>query len=118
MSTTRRVKGHVHLPPDVTAGTSGEVTVELRDVSELDAPSRLRASVQLPTQALKAGDRLPFELHAPEADARRALSLRVQIVGGPSSGAARDAMFLSTQSNPVASQGDVLDAQAPVSQVS
>ena len=114
----RRIQGFVQLPANVMAGTSGEVTVELRDISEQDAPSVLLASVQLPSQALKAAAQLPFEMHAPEADPRRLLSLRVQIAAGPSAGRVRDTVFLSTQNNPVASQGDVLNAQAAVTKVS
>ena len=102
---TRTLSGNAVLPPDVVPGAVGSVRVELRDVSQQDAPSLLLASVDLEGVALAPGATIPFELQAPAADAGRSLALRVQVDAHSQRGGRH--VYLSTQSFPVPATGDV-----------
>ncbi len=101
----RTVSGGVVLPADVAPGAVGSVRVELRDVSQQDAPSLLLAAVDLDAVALAPGARIPFELRAPAAGVGRSLSLRVQVDARSQPGVRH--AYLSTQSFPVPPAGDV-----------
>ncbi len=99
----RRIQGELVLPPDAAPAVAERVSVELRDVSWMDRPSRLLAATSLQGVAVGPGVRLPFSLEAPQGQAGDSLSLRAQI--DLRGGAGCD--YLTTASQPVAPTGDV-----------
>lgn len=114
--TQRTIEGWVQLPPEDPGTPQGDLVVELRDVSTLDAPSRVVATTRISQAPLGAGQRLPFRLQAPATSDTTVLSLRVQLQGQP--GAAAGPLFLTTQSVAVAPSGDVRGLVVPVEKVS
>lgn len=116
--TQRTIEGWVQLPPEDPGTRQGHLLVELRDVSMLDAPSRVVASVSLPQAELGAGQRVPFRLQVPTASAATALNLRVQLQGQAAAAAGTGPLFLTTQAVPVPPLGDVQGLAVPVEKVS
>lgn len=114
--TQRTIEGWVQLPPEDPGTPRGELLVELRDVSALDAPSRVLATARISQTPLGAGQRLAFRLQAPSTPDATVLNLRVQLQG--QAGAAAGPLFLTTQSVAVASSGDVRGLVVPVEKVS
>ena len=53
--TLRTIQGYVQLPAEPVTAQWGAATVELRDVSQMDEPSRVIASVTLPRIRLTPG---------------------------------------------------------------
>lgn len=114
--TQRTIEGWVQLPAADPGAPRGDLLVELRDVSLLDAPSRVLATARFSETPLGAGHRLPFQLQAPAAGEASVLNLRVQLQG--QAGAGAGPLFLTTQSVAVPPSGDVLGLVVPVEKVS
>ena len=116
MPQTRRIRGEVAFPSDVTGGVAGSVTLELRDVSMQDQASTIVASKTMRNVALGANGRITFELDAPVVAQNRSLAMRVEVTMVPSpSGAGVN--FLSTVSTPVSAAGEVDGLVVPVSRI-
>lgn len=117
--TQRTIEGWVQLPPEDPGTHQGQLLVELRDVSMLDAPSRVVASASFHHAGLSAGQRLPFRLDVPAtASAATVLNLRVQLQGQAAAVTGAGPLFLTTQAVPVPPLGDVQGLAVPVEKVS
>jgi putative lipoprotein len=113
----RTISGEIVLPPDASAGHAKTVTIEIRDVSEADAPSTVVASKTLHRVALTPGARIPFSFKAPAVPGRR-LALRVQIDPASTTRALAGAGgYLTTQSIGVDAEGNVERLEAPVTAI-
>ena len=97
----RRIEGKLLLPAD--AAGSARVRIELRDVSNQDMASVLLAACDLDDVTLAPGAPIGFHLDAPEGSG--SLQMRVQANAIRPDGA--PAVYLTTQSYPVAPAGDV-----------
>jgi putative lipoprotein len=98
------IHGEIVLPPDAPTGRAGEVVVELRDVTLLDAPSRVIAEQRLRDVPLHPGGRIPFRLEAPEVPPGGSFSVRAHVdIDG--SGRVAPGDFLTTTSHPVPAGG-------------
>ncbi|AUD02812.1 YbaY family lipoprotein [Spirosoma pollinicola] len=75
----RSVAGDILLPPTSPASTASYVLIEVRDVSEVDAPSVVVAQQRLTGISLQPGGHIHFHLQAPEVAPNRSLALRVHI---------------------------------------
>ena len=92
------------------------MTIELRDVSDQDAPSQVLSRQILTDVPVGPGMRLPFDFQGPTATAGRALSLRVQVDMHPGRVHAPGDL-LSTQSYAVPATGDVLGVTIPLTKL-
>jgi putative lipoprotein len=101
----RRVQGFLKLPAEVPSGARGRIRVEVRDVSQADAPSTVVASIDLDDVELQPEAQVPFDLQAPEGAAHSALAVRAQ-ADAQTSGGLRS-IYLTTESFSVPTTGDV-----------
>ncbi|MFJ5556837.1 YbaY family lipoprotein [Streptomyces sp. NPDC093250] len=112
---TGTVTGRVALPPDAPSGRAAAVLVEVRDVSQADAPSTV-VGAQLQTDVqLSPGGRVPFRVQVPGLDPAARYGLRVH-VDRSGSGTVEPGDLLSMRA--VLVRTDVTDdLEAPVSVV-
>jgi uncharacterized lipoprotein YbaY len=109
---TRRVRGTVLLPGEVSSGRAGALIVEARDTSVMDAPSVVVASSRTEDVPVEPGGRAPFELEVPDAEAGHTLSVRAHLsYDGSPSVALGDA--ISVTHIPLPTDGDVEDLEVP-----
>jgi len=102
----RVVRGSVVMPEDAPQTRARFVTIEVRDVSYLDAPSVVVAQARAEDVAVEPGVMIPFELVVPEAEPGRTLAIRAHVSFEGSETVVRgDA--LSTTSMQISPAGDV-----------
>jgi hypothetical protein len=116
MPPQRKIRGEIVFPSNAAPGVAVRATIELRDVSLQDAPSRVLVSKVINDVPVGPRERVRFALDAPILDKARALEMRVQIdMGTKQRHAPGD--FLSTVATPVAPSGDVEGLVVPVSRL-
>lgn len=101
---TRIIEGSLVLPADAPQVTCRRLVVELRDVSQLDAPSVVVAQQEFERVALEPNGRLRFQFEAPEVEETHTLSLRAHasLSGGER---VQPGDLLTTSSCEIASRG-------------
>jgi uncharacterized lipoprotein YbaY len=116
MPLQRKIRGEIAFPANAISGVAVRATIELRDVSLQDAPSRVIVSKVINDVPVGPRERVRFALDAPVLDKSRALEVRVQVdMGTTQRHAPGD--FLSTVATPVAPTGDVEGLVVPVSRL-
>lgn len=112
----RRVTGAVVPQPGVSEGIADHLLVEVRDVSLLDAPSRVVAQVRYEAVPVAPGTGIPFELDVPDAPPGSSLAVRAHLARGPGE-TVRQGDALSTVSVDVPASGSIGGLHVPVSAV-
>jgi putative lipoprotein len=111
----RTVTGRVLLPPDAPALTAPHATIEVRDVSEADAPSQVVAEQHLDNVALRPNGAVPFSLTVPDPEPGRTLAFRVHIdVHGTGITESGDLLTTQMQTVPPSSSPTPVDLQVVV----
>lgn len=110
----RRISGVVVMPTDAPLA-NGRLTVELRDVTYLDAPAPLIASSETDDIATSPTATHDFAMYAPDLP-RRALALRCHIALSAGMGV-QPGDLLSTRSVPVPATGDADGLTVPVARI-
>jgi putative lipoprotein len=113
MSAPRSAHGVVVLPPDAAEAVAGLVVVEIRDVSLMDVPSEVLAESRQHEVPIGPGERIPFEVGAPEAEPGHSLSLRAH-VNLDGSGIVSRGDSLTVTVIPVPPVGEVPPLEVPV----
>jgi len=104
--TTRRISGQLLLPAQTQAAQGLRVRVEVRDVSLQDVASVLVAAQVMEGVAIAPGQRLTFELMAPESPPGRSHALQVR-VEEPHGAAPARLLLLSTVAQPLPAKGEI-----------
>ena len=112
----RRVAGAVILPPEVPQGIADHLVVEVRDVSMLDAPSKVVAQIRYQAVPIEPGARIPFELDVPDAPPGGTLAVRAHLARDPGE-TVRRGDGLSTASLELPGSGSIVGLDVPVSLV-
>ena len=112
----RPIAGTIVLPADAPARRARRVLIEVRDVSQADAPSTVIAEQALTNVALQPHGRIGFHLDVPEVGAARTLSLRVH-VDLDGSGQTKTGDLLTVASQPVPNRGPATALTVPVALV-
>ena len=73
----KTIHGSIQLPADAPELPLKHLILELRDVSEADAPSTVVAKWARDNVTLEPNGRVPFQIDVPEIDEHRSLSFRV-----------------------------------------
>jgi uncharacterized lipoprotein YbaY len=109
----RTVKGKVILPVNSPTTKARRATIEVRDVSQADAPSQVIAEQQIEDVDLRPGSEIDFSLEVPDVEPNRQLSMRVHIdING--SGKTESGDLLTTQNYAVQANGSPPAMQVPV----
>lgn len=116
--TLRTIQGYVQLPAEPVTDEWGDATVELRDVSQMDEPSRVIASVTLPRIRLTPGARFHFQIRAPASEPQHSLNLRAQLQSTEPDARPGASLYLTTVAYPVPTSGDVDGLMADLKKVS
>ena len=109
----RILTGDIILPPDTPNIQFADVLIEVRDISEADAPSQLIKEKRLHKVQLKPKGQIHFKMNVPEADTSRALSIRVHI-NKDGSRNVNEGDLLTTSIIPIPSKGPLDEIKVPV----
>ena len=109
----RTITGKVVLPTNVPEVKAGQVTIEVRDVSEADAPSTVVAERRLDNVALKSKGEIKFKIAVPEVESNRTLALQVH-VSLDGSGKVKSGDLLTTTHVAVPGAGKAHEIEVPV----
>jgi putative lipoprotein len=109
----RNQTGRLTLPANVPATSAGLVLVEVRDVSEADAPSVVVAELRLRDVPLAPHGQIPFQLRVPDVPSNRVLSVRAHI-STDGSGQVKAGDLLTIAHLPVPSTGTPEPLDVPV----
>lgn len=113
----RTLAGTILLPADAPSVSAGKILLEIRDVTQQDAPSVIVAQTHLERVSLQPNGRIPFTLSVPTVAANRQLALRVHVsLSGGEQVTAGD--LLTTQHTPIPSQGSVSGTDTTVERIS
>jgi len=111
----RTVRGEIVLPREDVPTQTGDVVVQVEDVSRADAPSVVIGEQRIREVALRGGERIPFAVQVPSelVDDRASYSVRVHI-DVSRSGQVDSGDLISTQSYPVLTRGHAEEARVEV----
>jgi putative lipoprotein len=109
----RNITGKVVLPENAPAVKADQVTIEVRDVSEADAPSTVVAQRRLDSVALKPNGEIKFKIPVPEVEPNRTLAFRVH-VSLDGSGSVKPGDLLTTTYVTVPASGKADQLEVPV----
>jgi len=109
----RTLQGKVQFPANAPTLKARRAIIEVRDVSQSDAPSTVVAEHTLENVDVSPGKELDFEFDVPEVDPGHSLAMRVHIdVKG--TGRTESGDLLTTQNHSVESSGTPKPVQVPV----
>jgi uncharacterized lipoprotein YbaY len=109
----RTVQGKVQFPANAPTVKARRAIIEVRDVSEADAPSLVVAEQTLEDVDVSPGKELDFEFAVPEVEPGHTLAMRVHIdVKG--TGRTESGDLLTTQNYRVEGSGTPEPMQVPV----
>jgi putative lipoprotein len=100
----RKIRGSVVLPADAPRRTARRLVVEVRDVSQADAPSVVVAQHQMTDVPLEPNGRVSFQFDVPDVLPERALSLRSHL-SLDGSERVKPGDLLTTASHPIRTSG-------------
>ena len=109
----RTLIGDIILPPDIPNIKFADILIEVRDISEADAPSLLIKEKKLHKVELKPNGQIQFKINVPQVDANRALSIRVHISKDGNNGV-NVGDLLTTSIIPIPSTGTLHEIKVPV----
>lgn len=109
----RILTGDIILPADTPNIQFADVLIEVRDISDADAPSQLIKEKRLHKVQLKPKGLIHFKINVPEAEAGRILSFRVHI-NKDGSGRVNEGDLLTTSIIPIPSKGSLDEIKIPV----
>ena len=75
----RTVTGEIIFPDDAPSTANLVADIEVLDISEADAPSRVVARQTVEHAEVAPGGTMPFSIEVPETDPRSSLTLRAHV---------------------------------------
>lgn len=109
----RTISGNIILPSNAPDISSADILIEIRDISEADAPSQLIKEKRLHKVKLKPDGQIHFKIDVPETDTNRTLSIRIHINKDGKKNVVRGDL-LTTSIIPVPLKGNLTEIKVPV----